>query len=221
MPDEICIIKNGETVYSSDSRLLDPNCSLEEGVVIRPEPPQIKDTGKAKVLKSPPKIKVAPQQLPAPSPAPIAAASVETKTETTELIEVEPTQKPEFGDLIDESGNPAAIVAIAAVGITGAAGVAVAGAAANSAAFASTVKLKISSLLGSKTAAVAGAGTITAGAIVAVKALESKVKSYEKDMKENKLELAGISSSVDRIDLLLSKLENDELDPTVECDRSL
>ena len=220
MPDESCIIRNGETVYSNDPRLLDPSCALEEGVVIRPEPPQVKDTGKAKVSKSPQKIKVIPQPDPQPvDPQPLVAVAVEK--ETTETIEVILPPKKSFSDSVEDSSDPIAVIAIAAVGITGAASVAAVGAMANTSAIIGSVKLKITSLLGNNVAIAAGAGVLTAGTIVAVKALEAKVKNYEKEMKESKLELVGISSSVDRIDLLLSKLENDELDPTVECDRPL
>lgn len=221
MPDESCIIRNGETVYSNDPRLLDPSCVLEEGVVIRPEPPQVKDTGKAKVSKSPQKIKVIPQPPPQPvEPQPLVVSP--TETQDTETIEVALPPKPSFSESVEDSSDPAVVMTIAAVGITGAAGVAAVGAMANTSAIIGSVKLKISSLLGNKAAVtVIGGGAVTAGAIVAVKALEAKVKNYEKEMKESKLELVGISSSVDRIDLLLSKLENDELDPTVECDRPL
>ena len=218
MPEDSCIIKEGEAVYASDPRLLDTNCTLEAGVVIRPDEPAVKDTGKAKTAKALPRPKPQPPApvvvLPAAEPPALVVSPAAPVIETKETLEV--VVAPRFSETVENDIPIATVITVAAVGVAGVAATAAIGAMTNTTAAIATLKLKITSLLGNKVAIAAGAGVVTAGTIVAVKTLESKFKSYEKEMKESRLEVEGISTAVDKIDLLLSKLENDELDPTVE-----
>jgi hypothetical protein len=55
---------------------------------------------------------------------------------------------------------------------------------------------------------VASTAVITAGTIVAVKALEGKMNGLEKDLEKTKKEVGDAASSIDRIDSLLDRLGN-------------
>lgn len=219
MPDT-CVIRAGEIVLLDDARLNDPNCSIEPGVIIRP-PVDESTIGESVVEKPVPKkvTKAAPKvepPLPAveaspplpPIPQPVATVKKPPVASHTEVAD-----PPAPNDGADFGVTPEAMMLAA-----GAAVVAVGGAAAGSAMGGfSAIQTKIASLFGSK-ASVAAAVTVTAGTIVAVKALESKMSGLEKDMKRAKDDVDGAASSIDRIDQLLSRLggdNDDELDPSV------
>jgi hypothetical protein len=72
----------------------------------------------------------------------------------------------------------------------------------------STLQAKVGSMFGASKATVATATVVTAGTIVAVKALESKMNKLESDLSRTKGDVGEASKSIDRIDELLSKLGN-------------
>jgi Zn-dependent alcohol dehydrogenase len=128
----------------------------------------------------------------------VVASHTSVESSTAIVVQPEPVQK------VDPPMDPATVATIA-VG-----GVAVAGAAAASSAMGgfSAVQAKIASLFGSTKAAVASTAVITAGTIVAVKALEGKMNGLEKDLEKTKKEVGDAASSIDRIDSLLDRLGN-------------
>jgi hypothetical protein len=97
--------------------------------------------------------------------------------------------------------NPTTIAL--AAGAVALAGTAVVGSAAGGF---STLQAKLASLFGSSKVAVASAAVVTAGTIVAVKALERKMNTLESDLVKTKKEVGETASSIDRIDALLDKL---------------
>lgn len=144
------------------------------------------------------------EQSPVPvlPPAPAVAA-------TTSVPEPQPKETTYLG----MSPEVATIAAVGTVAVVG-------GAVATSAmGGVSAVQTKLASLFGSKAGAAAATGAVvTAGMIVAVKALEGKMGKLEEDMNKAKEEVGGAASSIDRIDALLSRLggdNDDELDPSV------
>jgi hypothetical protein len=92
--------------------------------------------------------------------------------------------------------------AIAAGAVIAVAGTAAAGGAVSGF---SAIQAKLASVLGAK-GTVATAAVVTAGTIVAVKALENKMSNLEKDLVKTKKEVGETASSIDRIDALLDKL---------------
>jgi len=98
--------------------------------------------------------------------------------------------------------NPTTVMM--AVGAT----VAVAGTAAAGSALGgiSAIQAKLASFFGSTKGVVATATIVTAGTIVAVKALEKKMNTLEQDIEKTKKEVGDTASSIDRIDALLDKL---------------
>jgi len=213
MPD--CIIKSGEIVGLEDSRLNDPGCTIEAGVIIRPPlapevdtPKQIeeKKPKQSKKAKAKPEV-VAVQKEEAAVKAEVKVPVPQKKVVTKEIIEVTPPVKDE-GLSSSEIAAGAAILGVAAVGTA---------AATSAAGGFSVIQAKIASLFSSK-GAVAGAAAVTAGTIVAVKALESKMGKLEQDMSKMKEEVGGAASSIDKIDELLNRLSgdgNNKLDPPV------
>lgn len=216
---DACILKSGEIVLLDDPRLSDPACSIEPGVIIRPpvdssvvddqKPEQKKPRSKTQMkkadVKPEPKVEVKAEALQTTAKQPV----VKTKTKShVEVPSDAPLKKETSFELTPEAAMIAAGVTVAVAG----------GAVATSAAGGlSAVQAKIASLFGSK-GAVAGAAAVTAGTIVAVKALESKMGKLEKDMKKAKEDVRGAASSIDRIDELLSQLggnNDDKLDPPV------
>lgn len=228
MPD--CLIKSGEIVGLDDERLNDALCVIEPGVIIRPPVDATEEVVKEDSPKKRPGLPAAVNDnlKPAPDFKKIVVASPpvdltdDAIEEKEEVIEKEPSQNVEKKSTTTEVSSQAQetnLTPAEVADVTIALGVAAAGVAAASAISGglSTVQAKISSLFGTK-AAVATVATVTAGTIVAVKALESKMGNLEKDMEKAKEEVGGAASSIDRIDELLNRLGsngNDKLDPPV------
>ena len=218
MPDA-CVIKSGEIILLDDPRLNDPGCSIEPGVVIRPPvdesaiEEQVKDVPKPVkkkqvAVKSEPAKVVEEVETPPPLTKPLEVAK---KVTTTTQVVVPSKPALQSNDSLDITPEAIMIATTAAVVLAGTA------AATSAAGGFSALQAKISSLFGSK-ATVATAAAVTAGTIVAVKALEAKMNNLEKDMKKAKEDVAGAASSIDRIDELLSRLgddNDDKLDPSV------
>lgn len=216
---ETCVIKSGEIILLDDPRLNDPGCSIEPGVVIRPPidesavEEQVKDAPKPVkkkqvAVKSEPAKVVEEVEAPPPLTKPL---EVTKKVATTTQVVIPSKPAPQSNDSLDISPEAIMIATTAAVVLAGTA------AATSAAGGFSALQAKISSLFGSK-ATVATAAAVTAGTIVAVKALEAKMNNLEKDMKKAKEDVAGAASSIDRIDELLSRLgddNDDKLDPSV------
>jgi hypothetical protein len=207
---EPCIIKTGESVDVNDPRLNDTGCAIEPGAIIRPPAdlsvavPAVKKAAAVKQDRAP---RVMPVATPPPSEkfeakeevaTDVVASHTSVESSTAIVVQPEPVQK------VDPPMDPATVATIA-VG-----GVAVAGAAAASSAMGgfSAVQAKIASLFGSTKAVVASTAVITAGTIVAVKALEGKMNGLEKDLEKTKKEVGDAASSIDRIDSLLDRLGN-------------
>jgi hypothetical protein len=225
-----CLIKSGEIVGLDDDRLNDTECVIEPGAIIRPPVDATEEVVKEDSPKKESELPAASNDKPSPAKdfkkIAVASPSVDlTKTtieENAETTKKEPSKNVEKKSMTtavpvqaQEKNVPPAEVADVAIAL----GVAAAGVAAASAISGglSTVQAKISSLFGTK-AAVATVATVTAGTIVAVKALESKMGNLEKDMEKAKEEVGGAASSIDRIDELLNRLGsngNDKLDPPV------
>ena len=213
MPESTCSVKSGETIYTSDPRLLNPDCLIEAGVIIRPDP-EIKDTGKQSKAKVVKKVEVQKEQ-PAEVQQPIAVE----KPQEQELVEVVGVEEPppKFEERVAVE-SPSTLTAA----VVGAAGAAVLGGTAlavtNGAGVVGAIQAKVASLFGNKVVAAAAVTGVTAGAIVAVKAMEKKMNTFEKDIKSGKLDIDAAATSLSNIDRLLCELEDDELDPTAECD---
>lgn len=205
-----CVIKAGESIDPTDSRLSDTACVIEDGVIIRPPP----DLSVA-IEEAPRPKKAVPKVQKAPEPAKILQAeTVEEEKAPVEAPQLEapaakeaahtevPSEQPAPGP--DDEGiiNPttAALAAGAAVAI---AGTAAAGSAAGGL---TAIQAKIASLLGTSKGAVAAGAVVAAGTIVAVKALEGKMNNLEQDLEKTKKEVGETASSIDRIDELLSRL---------------
>lgn len=219
---ETCVVKSNEIVTVDDPRLSDTGCIIEPGVVIRPpvdettvkkieKPVEKKKAIKATKLIVEKKTEVAPPAL-AVEPLPVItapAAKIAPVTHTAAVIHDPRPSEDAYMGMTPET------IAVAAIGTIAVVGGAVATSAAGGV---SAVQTKIASIFGSKAAATAAGGAVvTAGMIVAVKALESKMSNLEKDMNKAKDEVGGAASSIDRIDALLSRLggDDDELDPPV------
>lgn len=212
MPE--CAIKSGEIVSLEDPRLNDPSCTIEAGVIIRPplapeiDPVKPKAENKPKPAKkakaeekTKPKAEEPVVKVEVPKPTP------QKKVTTKEVIEV-PAKAEDPGLSSSEIAAGAAILGVAAVG---------AAAATSAAGGFASIQAKIASMFGSK-GAVVGAAAVTAGTIVAVKALESKMGKLEQEMTKMKEEVGGAASSIDKIDELLDRLSrdgNNKLDPPV------
>jgi len=213
-----CIIKSGESVEPSDPRLSDTACMIETGVIIRPPPDlvvAIEPTAQAVVEMIPPprpRAVALPVTAPAPVPKPELIAA-EVKVEEPKAVSRAPasvayTAVPDHPQPvpIEDPGilNPTtamvAVGAVAAVAGTAAAGSAMGGI--------SVLQAKIASVFGTSKGAIATATVVTAGTIVAVKALEKKMNTLEKDLEKTKEEVGSAASSIDRIDALLDKLGN-------------
>lgn len=215
-----CVVKSGEVVTIDDPRLSDTGCTVEAGVVIRPptdettvqaveKPAPVKRVEKP--AKRVEKVEVIQPETPPPPDMPPVPMPVAAPVTTAQIV-VPPPQPKDNSVLgmTPEAAMVAGAVTVAAVG----------GAVATSAmGGVSAVQAKVASLFGSKaTVAVASGAAVTAGMIVAVKALESKMGKLEKDMDKAKEEVGGAASSIDRIDQLLSRLgsdHDDKLDPSV------
>ena len=206
MPD--CIIKAGESVDPSDPRLSDTACIIETGVIIRPPPDltlAVEPVVKKVVVPVPPKPAAAAplQMIEMPLP-PVTDTTVTTGTATAVAHTIAAPAVPDTTPAIEEPGiiNPTTVMLAAG------AAVAVAGTAAAGSAMGglSAVQAKIASVFGASKGTVAAAAVVTAGTIVAVKALESKMNNLEKDLEKTKKEVGDTASSIDRIDALLDKL---------------
>ena len=206
MPD--CIIRAGESVDPTDPRLSDTACIIETGVIIRPPPDltlAVEPVVKKAVVPKPPKPTVV-----APLPMieiPIEPPVTDTVVATGTAAAVAHTAVPDAqidAPPMEEPGviNPTTVMVAAG------AAVAVAGTAAAGSAMGglSAIQAKIASVFGTSKGAIATATVITAGTIVAVKALESKMNNLEKDLEKTKKEVGDTASSIDRIDALLDKL---------------
>jgi len=211
-----CIIRSGESVDPRDSRLSDTACMIESGVIIRPAPdlavavaaeppPPPPLQMQAPPVQAPPHITkpVVPPTPPAPviveEPPPIPAVVKTSETVAHTVVPSEPVVvKVEEPSAI----NPTTVM-IAAGAAVAVAGTATVGFASGGL---SAFQAKAAALLGTSKGTIAAATVVTAGTIVAVKALESKMGKLEKDMKRAKDDVNGAASSIDRIDALLDKL---------------
>lgn len=205
-----CIIKAGESIDPTDSRLSDTACVIEDGVIIRPPPDlSVADEPAPKPKKVAPKIQKAPvvekevkaevvEEEAVAEEAPKPVPMVATKAHTS-------APDPAPPDLPDDPPsvlNPTT-VALAAGAAVAVAGTAAAGSAAGGL---SALQAKIASLLGTSKGAVAATAAVAAGTIVAVKALEGKMNTLEQDLEKTKKEVGDTASSIDRIDALLDRL---------------
>jgi len=215
-----CIIRSGEIVHLDDPRLNDQSCVIEPGAIIRPPTEQIVEPITQKVEE--PKKKPSPKRVEKKESAAVDQKKTEvvvvpssTQVKVPEVVKREVVEVPQPPPKVDEGLSSSDLAAGAAV-----LGVAAIGTAAATSAMGgiSAVQAKITSLFGSKAAAVTAAAGVTAGTIVAVKALEAKMGNLERDMNKAKEEVGGAASSISRIDELLDRLSsngNDKLDPPV------
>ena len=207
-----CIIKSGESVDPSDARLSDTACTIESGVIIRP-PPDL-----TLAVEPPPK-PAAAVKLPRVITLPILPPEQKVAVPAVQDQKAEPasrapasvayTAAPDPGGTlapVEDQGliNPTTVM-VAAGAAVAVAGTAVAGSAMGGL---STIQAKIASIFGSSKGAVVTATVVTAGTIVAVKALEKKMNSLEQDLEKTKKEVGDTASSIDRIDALLDRLES-------------
>lgn len=212
-----CIIRSGESIDPQDSRLSDTACVIESGVIIRPAPdltvavvaeppPPPPLQMQAPPIQTPPRIVKAapppPELPPAPpieEPPPVPVVEKVTETVAHTIVPSEPMAvKVEEPNAI----NPTTVM-IAAGAAVAVAGTATVGFASGGL---SAFQAKAAALLGTSKGTIAAATVVTAGTIVAVKALESKMGKLESDMKRAKDDVDGAASSIDRIDALLDKL---------------
>jgi len=203
MPD--CIIKSGESVDPADPRLSDTACMIETGVIIRP-PPDLA-VAYEPVVKSQKKVSLPP------AVPKIESQIIEVKPEKPEVAVPETaavvyTSVPDLPQPVDVEDpgilNPTtAMIAVGAV--LAVAGTAAAGSASGGL---SSLQTKIASVFGTSKGAIATATVVTAGTIVAVKAIEKKMNTLEQDLEKTKKEVGNAASSIDRIDALLDKLGN-------------
>ena len=217
-----CIVRSGESVDPSDSRLSDTACIIEMGVIIRPPPDLTMATNEA-----PP-----PAQSAATTPQPLPAAKVSRVTAPALPKVEEAPQQPAVElnseEQVSVSRSPASVAHTVApepakqspviedpglvnpttIMVAAGAAVAVAGTAVAGSAFGglSAIQAKIASIFGTSKGAVVTATVVTAGTIVAVKALEKKMNTLEKDLEKTKEEVGSAASSIDRIDALLDRL---------------
>lgn len=200
-----CVIRAGESIESTDSRLSDTACVIETGVIIRP-PPDL-----TLAVEEPPKVNhIVKRVTVAPPPPPPIVKVEEAKIE--EIVKKQPanvtshTAVPDKLPQVPKDETP--VLNPVNVMIATGAVVAVAGTAAATSAVGgiSTLQAKVASLFGTTKGAVATAAVVTAGTIVAVKALEKKMDGLERDLEKTKKEVDSASSSIDRIDELLDRL---------------
>ena len=193
-----CVIRSGESVDPIDPRLSDTACTIETGVIIRP-PPDL-----TVVAEIPKKIK--PQRVSAPVVPVVAPAPVVEGPKTiaqaaavahVAVVETEAPIPP---------AEPSADVNLTIALVGGAAAVAGTAAVGGAMGGFSALQAKVAAMLGTSKGAVAGAAVVTAGTIVAVKAIESKMAKLEKDLEKTKKDIGETSSSADRIDALLDRL---------------
>jgi hypothetical protein len=225
-----CIIRAGESVDLADPRLSDTACQIETGVIIMPPP----DLSVASDLQPEPRPAQAVAAMPAPKvtavvvkevvekvATPASAKTIETlpakevvvdNQATPPAIDLSPemlahTLVPEQTLETKQSDEPSALntttMAIAAGAVIAVAGTAAAGGV--SGGF-SSMQAKLASMFGTSKATVVTATVVTAGTIVAVKALEKKMNTLERDIEKTKKEVGDAASSIDRIDSLLDKL---------------
>jgi len=217
MPD--CIIKSGESVEPSDPRLSDTACMIETGVIIRPPPDlvvAIEPTAQAVVEMIPPprpRAVALPVPVPVPVHKPELIAAAEVEAEEPKAISRAPasvayTAVPDQPQAmpVEDPGilNPTTVM-VAVGAVAAVAGTAVAGSAMGGV---SALQAKIASVFGTSKGAIVTATVVTAGTIVAVKALEKKMNTLEKDLEKTKEEVGSAAASIDRIDALLDKLGN-------------
>lgn len=205
-----CIIKAGESIDPTDSRLSDTACVIEDGVIIRPPPDlSVADEEAPKPKKSAPKIQKTPAVEKVPQVAAVEEAVIpeEVKQPAPVVVTEAHTSAPDPAPP-DVPDDPPGVLNPTTVALAAGAAVAVAGtAAAGSAAGGlSALQAKIASLFGTSKGAVAATSVVAAGTIVAVKALEGKMNNLEQDLAKTKKEVGDTSSSIDRIDALLDRL---------------
>jgi len=199
-----CIIRSGEVVALDDPRLSDTGCVIETGVIIRPalDETTVKKVAPAKSKKTTQEIKKEVQTVVEEPAADIDSDSAVVEKESTTTI----AQETVDTTTSVEKSPDFEMTPIAALAVAGA--IAVVGASTTAAGGVGAIQTKLAALFGSKTAAtVAGGATVAAGMIVAVKALENKVDNLETDLKKTKDDVNSASSTIDRIDDLLSRLE--------------
>ena len=201
---EACIVKSGETVEVTDPRLGDTGCTIEPGVIVRPPADLSTD--------------VDPDKEPAPKPkkAKVDAKSVAnvaapenikekneaawiqperkslTSMEETTVAQPEPVQKE-----IDMQLDPATIMSIVAGLVAATVTVGFSGG--------SSLQSRASSFFGSSKT-VAAATAATAGTIVAVKVLESRMKNLESDLSKARKAVDETAETAKRIDALLDRI---------------
>jgi len=207
-----CIIKADESVEPSDSRLSDTACVIESGVIIRP-PPDLTLADKSQPAKlAPIKPKFVKPAMPSLLPqfvAPVSQVKVIDKQPEvvatpgatvahTMVSSSPPAEAVEQPDIFNPTTTMIAVGAVVAVAGTAVAGTAMGGF--------STLQTKLATVFGTSKGAVATAAVVTAGTIVAVKALEKKMNSLETDLEKTRKEVGEASSSIDKIDALLDRL---------------
>jgi len=199
-----CVIKSGEPVEPNDPRLSDTACVIETGAIIRPPPDLtvIVDPPKPVFRKPTPVIRIPiPVTQPAQEEAVVKDVVVKQPVQNVAHTSAPAKEIPVVP--VEEPGivNPTTIAL--AAGAAALAGTAAVGSATGGL---STLQAKLASLFGSSKAAVTSVAVVTAGTIVAVKALENKMSNLEKDLVKTKKEVGETASSIDRIDALLDKL---------------
>jgi hypothetical protein len=206
-----CIVRSGETVEVNDPRFNDTGCTIESGVIIRapadlsvmgPIPPRPLPQPKAVAAAPPMKLVPPPIIIESPAAPALSVAERTSAVVNTRAIVVQPDPTEKQPDPPQDSVLTAA-VAVGAVMVAG-----TAAAATSMMGGVSTLQAKVGSMFGASKATVATATVVTAGTIVAVKALESKMNKLESDLSRTKGDVGEASKSIDRIDELLSKLGN-------------
>jgi len=191
-------------VEVTDSRLSDTACVIESGAIIRPPPdltvvetvpPPVKKPAHAFVAPAPPPPIPAPLEVvQTPEQKPVPPQPVVTKTTTAVapvVVDAKPVEDPGLVNPVTVTIAAGAAIAVAGTAATG--GI-------------SALQAKLASLFGTTKGAVATGTVITAGTIVAVKALEHKMGNLERDLEKTKVEVGGAAESIDRIDELLNRL---------------
>ena len=204
-----CVVKSGESVEVTDPRLSDTACIIESGAIIRPPP----DLTIVEIVPPPVK-KLAPVRIAPPPPPPLPAPLEVVKLPDQEPVlppQPEATKTSTAVAPVDVDAIPMEDPGLAnpvTVTIAAGAAIAVAGTAAAGAATGgfSALQAKLASIFGTTKGAVATGAVVTAGTIVAVKALENKMTKLERDLEKTKEEVGGASESISRIDALLDRL---------------
>jgi hypothetical protein len=206
-----CIIKSGEKVDVNDPRLNDTGCTIEQGVIIStpsdlsvavpPTPKAVavpSSTRPRLLMEIKEQVTTSDTEIEEPKVAPVAVVSqIKETAPQAVVVQPDPVTKE-----VEAPMDPATVATLA-VGAVAAMGTAAATSAMGGV---TAFQAKVASVFGTSKATVATAAVVTAGTIVSVKAMESKMKKLETDLDKTKKEVGDTASSIDRIDALLDRL---------------